>query len=286
MSKLLIPKLERIRSLGREIPKWTDKTSIYYKLPEHYKEKQREFLNTIPQPVHYKKPEKLYEVNIEHGTKVRNQSVSIPVLYPTQSKLGLWGGEGIIPGMKKPKQKGFKRPEYLSTKLWRPKILKMVFYTEILDKYYALTCTRRTLSLIEEAQGFDNYILKTHEVDLKSDIGMQLKREMLIALAKKETDLYPDDKVKQETIYKRYKNFVMPLEEAEWVGLKPWEAMVKQKKIEAENVQNSIRPLKEAFIQETLDRLKSGEDIALTPSIEDSKSKGIYAKMYDQVFKK
>ena len=63
----------------------------------------------------------------------------------------------------------------------------------------------------------------------------------------------------------------MPLEEAEWVGLKPWEAMVKQKKIEAENVQNSIRPLKEAFIQETLDRLKSGEDIALTPSIEDSK---------------
>jgi len=84
----------------------------------------------------------------------------IPVLYPTQSKLGLWGGEGIIPGMKKPKQKGFKRPEYLSTKLWRPKILKIIFFTEILDRYYALTCTRRTLELIEEAKGFDNYILK------------------------------------------------------------------------------------------------------------------------------
>jgi hypothetical protein len=38
----------------------------------------------------------------------------------------------------------------------------MIFYTEILDKYYALTCTRRTLSLIEEAQGFDNYILKVN----------------------------------------------------------------------------------------------------------------------------
>ena len=49
-----------------------------------------------------------------------------------------------------------------STKLWRPRILKMIFYTEILDKYYALTCTRRTLSLIEEAQGFDNYILKVN----------------------------------------------------------------------------------------------------------------------------
>lgn len=36
----------------------------------------------------------------------------------------------------------------------------MIFYSEILDQYYALTCTRRTLDLIEEAKGFDNYILK------------------------------------------------------------------------------------------------------------------------------
>ena len=54
----------------------------------------------------------------------------------------------------------------------------MIFYSEILDQHYALTCTRRTLDFIEEAKGFDNYILKTHEVDLKSDIGMKLKREM------------------------------------------------------------------------------------------------------------
>lgn len=38
--------------------------------------------------------------------------------------------------------------------------MKMIFYSEILDKYYALTCTRRAIGLIEEAQGFDNYILK------------------------------------------------------------------------------------------------------------------------------
>ena len=46
---------------------------------------------------------------------------------------------------------------------------------------------------------------------MKSDIGMQLKREMLVRLAKKDTDLYPDDKVKQETIYNRYKEFVIPV---------------------------------------------------------------------------
>ena len=58
---------------------------------------------------------------------------------------------------------------------------------------------------------FISFFLKTHEVDLRSDIGMQLKREMLIRLAKKDTDMYPDDKEKQETIFNRYKEFVIPV---------------------------------------------------------------------------
>lgn len=146
---------------------------------------------------------------------------------------------------------------FRTTKLWRPKVLKLIFYSEILDQYYALTCTRRTLELIEDAKGFDNYILKTHEVDLKSDIGMQLKREMLIRLAKKEAELYPEDKQKQEIIYNRYKEFVIPLEEAEWVGLKPWEAVNKQKKIEEVNQRKEIIPLKQVFAEETIEKLSS-----------------------------
>ena len=63
-------------------------------------------------------------------------------------------------GYKRPKQSGFTRPQYLMTKFWRPRVLKLLFYSEILNKYYALTTTRRALNLIEEAQGFDNYILK------------------------------------------------------------------------------------------------------------------------------
>jgi large subunit ribosomal protein L28 len=135
----------------------------------------------------------------------------------------------------------------------------MIFYSEILNKYYALTCTRRTLALIEESKGFDSYILRTHEVDLKSDIGMQLKREMLITLAKKDTDLYPEDKQKQDEIYERYKQFAIPLEEAEWVGLKPWEAVGKLKKLEEEKMRKSIRPLKEVFAQETMEKLVAGQ---------------------------
>ena len=89
--------------------------------------------------------------------------------------------------------------------------MKLIFYSEILDKHYALTCTRRTLELIEEAKGFDHYILKTPEVDMKSDIGMQLKREMLVALATKETSLYPNDKQKQSTVYNRYSSYALPV---------------------------------------------------------------------------
>lgn len=117
---------------------------------------------------------------------------------------------------------------------------------------------------------------------MRSDIGNQLKREMLIKLAKKDTDLYPDDKEKRETIFNRYKQYALPvelirqypkffriyfinlfyfsfellkLEEAEWIGLKPWEAMVKQKKLEEEKLKKSIVPLKEVFKLETLKKL-------------------------------
>ena len=69
MSKLLLPKFERIKSIGRQIPKWTDPNSIYFRLPEHYKVKQREFLNTLPKPIHQKVSEKPYELDIEHGVK-------------------------------------------------------------------------------------------------------------------------------------------------------------------------------------------------------------------------
>ena len=64
----------------------------------------------------------------------------------------------------------------------------------------------------ENTRCFTHFVLiKTHQVDLKSDIGMQLKREMLIALAKKDTDLYPNDKEKQQLVFSRYKQFLIPV---------------------------------------------------------------------------
>jgi hypothetical protein len=66
MSKILLPKFERIKSIGKQIPKWTNPNSIYYRLPEHYKARHQDFLNTLPKPVHYKPAEK--PIEIDHDT--------------------------------------------------------------------------------------------------------------------------------------------------------------------------------------------------------------------------
>ncbi len=50
------------------------------------------------------------------------------------------------------------------------------------------------------------------------------------------------------------------MEQAEWFGLHPWEAVKKQQKIEAEKANSEIRPWKENFTRELsayLEKLKS-----------------------------
>lgn len=68
--KILLPKFQRVTAIGKEVKKWTDPNSIYFRLPEHYKRRHREFLNTMPKPVHYKASEKKWEVDHEHGVKL------------------------------------------------------------------------------------------------------------------------------------------------------------------------------------------------------------------------
>ena len=50
---------------------------------------------------------------------------------------------------------------------------------------------------------------QTHEVDLCSKLGMDLKREMLVTLAKK--SCYPDDPAKQQEILNKYKDYIIPV---------------------------------------------------------------------------
>ena len=103
---------------------------------------------------------------------------------------------------------------------------------------------------------------------------MDLKRAMLLRLARKDTQLYPDDAVKREKVYNKYKvlrmgllrdatftgnilmncfltvflfllskqQFGIPEEEAEWVGLSLEEAVEKQRQLE-HKVTNSTRKI-------------------------------------------
>ena len=57
------------------------------------------------------------------------------------------------------------------------------------------------------------------------------------------------------------------MEEAEWVGLKPWEAVVKQKNIEEEQLKANLKPLKEKFKEETYRKLLEGDTELLEKSV-------------------
>lgn len=44
--------------------------------------------------------------------------------------------------------------------MWKPQLFERELYSEILDTKFTITVTQRTLDLIDEAYGFDFYILK------------------------------------------------------------------------------------------------------------------------------
>ncbi|KAM4627767.1 large ribosomal subunit protein bL28m isoform 1-T1 [Polymixia lowei] len=199
---------------------------IYARLPKHYLKslEQKE-----PTPVHWRPLGVKYRANPKTGHKERVQDVPIPIYYPPHSQDGLWGGEGWISGFR------YANNDKLSTrvkKVWKPQLLVRELYSEILDNKFTITVTPRTLNLIDAAYGFDFYILKTPKEDLNSKLGMDLKRAMLLRLARKDTELYSSDKARREKVYNKYKQFEIPEEEAEWMGLSLEEAVEKRRQLE------------------------------------------------------
>lgn len=212
-------------------------------LPEHYKRRCLEFMNKEPIPVHYVPSTGTF--GIHKLTKLPNkiQNVPIPALYPQEANDELWGGEGIVMGYKM--DKAHLRQKNRLPKLWKPFVCKRAVYSEILDKWFEISMTMRVLDLIDECHGFDNYILKTHERDLNSLLAMKIRRKMLLALANE--TCYPNDKEKQERILHKYHEFIIPAEEAEWVGLTVSEALIKAKEAKKAEPENQPKPLKDLY---------------------------------------
>ncbi|XP_015265382.1 PREDICTED: 39S ribosomal protein L28, mitochondrial [Gekko japonicus] len=145
--------------------------------------------------------------------------------------------------------------ERLSTRLkktWKPQLFFRELYSEILDRRLIVTVTMRTLDLIDAAFGFDFYILKTPKAELCSKLGMDLKRTMLLRLARRDPALHPDDPARREAVYEKYKEFVIPEEEAEWVGLSLEEAVEKQRLREKKDPV----PLFKVYVEELVQQLQ------------------------------
>lgn len=180
-----------------------------------------------------------YNQDHESGYVYRVPDHPIPVTMPPNSEKGLWGGLGMVEGFQKPKKL---KPR--NARIWFPAIEKHTFYSDILDTHINIEVTERTLELIDKNKGFDFYVLNTPIQDLVSEFGRRLKHKMLIALA-------IDNR---EYIKTKYKDYIKPLEEISWHGLKENEALTKFKLM---RIEESIEPpLKQTYGRQLLEKLK------------------------------
>ncbi|XP_061455936.1 large ribosomal subunit protein bL28m [Rhineura floridana] len=220
---------------------------IFARLPAHYLRALREDAAAPPVAVHWRPHGAKYARSAATGERERLQDVPVPVYFPPESQEGLWGGEGWVSGFR------YAKGDKLSArvrKTWKPQLFYRELYSEILDKKLTITVTMRTLDQIDAAYGFDFYILKTSKAELCSKLGMDLKRVMLLRLARRDPSLHRDDPSKREAIYNKYKEFVIPEEEAEWVGLSLEEAIEKQRLLEKKDPVPLFRVFAEGLMQQ------------------------------------
>ncbi|CAH1388931.1 unnamed protein product [Nezara viridula] len=194
-------------------------------LPESYKKFYKEWKFTQPQPVHYIPHQAKWYRNPNTGEVKPLQNTPIPVYFPPESNKGIWGGEAVIKGFQKRQRLKQRVPHF-----WVPHLIQSVVYSEILDKRMSVTVTQRTLDLIIKNYGFDHYVLKTKACDLQSTLALKLKKKMLLSLLK--MDLYPEDPIKRDEIYNKYKHYLEEYteEDIEWYGLTFSEALIKYEK--------------------------------------------------------
>ncbi|OQR73028.1 39S ribosomal protein L28 [Tropilaelaps mercedesae] len=194
----------------------------YIPFKDRFPKCYQQFLEDLKRPrtpVNYVPLKERFYWDAEQGKVLPVIDAPIETLFPPESQKGLWGGEGVIKGYIQRKKSKVERPFAIKTtpKVWSPQVLSMVLYSEVLDKYLKTEVTLTALERIDECFGLDMYLLKTPVQDLNSQLAFDLRRKILLALARK--DLYPNDPAKREKMLKKYAEFIIPEEEAEWFGL-------------------------------------------------------------------
>ncbi|KAI6180938.1 39S ribosomal protein L28, mitochondrial [Aphelenchoides besseyi] len=249
---------------------WANPNSIVHRLPFHYQQRYWRNVLSDAQPVHYEPPAQSLMWDTKRLIEVELEDYPIrPLPNVPEMQQGLWGGEGVVKGYREsaPFVKKKVLPRRWYPRWWFPEYYNAILYSEVLDQYLKITVTYRSQRLIDEAYGLDFYLLKTPEIDVNSKLGNRLKRAILVKLA--QGNYYPDDEQKRCYIEQKYSQFVLPLEEAEWVGLDLNEACRKLQDIEDNT---ASKPEKYRYEEELLARLRSGED-SIDEAEEDSKPK-------------
>lgn len=172
----------------------------------------------------------------------------LPIKYhfPAEAQVGLWGGVGILMGWKMARNEKLSR-RYRKEKF--PELSDKTFHPQLVNggDPLSITVTNRTVHLIEEAGGFDHYILKTPVCELNSLFGCLLKRDMLITLNSSDKDFsavtmaaqYNYDRTTRrkliEKLRDQYQAYRRADYEIEWIGLPLPMALKKQYDIEVAN---------------------------------------------------
>lgn len=243
------------------VPKKTKISSgIGDRLPEAYKKFYKEWRHQVPEPVYYQPKLGKWTRDEKTGAVIPVQNVRIPIKYPKIMNYGIWGGEGVVQGFKQSGKYKSRVPYF-----WTPTLKKTVVYSEVLNKYISTTVTERAIDLINTNYGLDYYLLNTNACNLKTNLSLKIKRQILMALRDK--TLYPDDNVKQQAVYDKYKHYLQNYthDEIEWYGLTFNEALLKME--ELEEINGKKEPLKAKFRMQLIEELKNSNE-----TVEENKS--------------
>lgn len=218
------------------------------KLPEAYKKFYKEWRHQVPDPVYYQPKLGKWTRDEKTGAVIPVQNIAIPLKYPKIMNQGIWGGEAIVQGFKQNGKYKSRVPYF-----WTPTLKKTVVYSEVLDKYISTTVTERAIELINKNYGLDYYLLNTTACNLKTTLSLKIKRQILMALRDK--TLYPDNKIKQEAVYDKYKHYLQNYshDEIEWYGLTFSQALLKMQ--ELDEINEKKEPLKAKFRMQLIEEL-------------------------------
>jgi len=244
---------------GRMLAKQSWNTGIKKNIPKHYKDFYQTWRIGPQEHIHSRVSAAKFKKD-EWGEIQPVQNPRIQVVYPKQFHEGLWGGEGVVKGLQARPPKKHRSFLHPVPKFWWPRLLEGAVYSEVLNMHIEMLVTERGVRLVDEANGFDNYILKTPVNEIYAWNLLKLKREILLRLCFKDNFAGRDGGA---DIYEKYAEFAVSLEQADWTGLTLQEAIKKQLAIERNKKESEKVPLKMRYREELIHLLNEGhlEDV-------------------------